>query len=541
MIELLTSAQMRAIEKGAMDAGVVTGVQLMERAGAGVLAKGLAWRPELATGRHRALVCCGPGNNGGDGYVIARLLRERGWEVRVLALGSAKTPDAQEAAGKWAGPVAPLSLAAFRAQAPADLYVDALFGTGLVRAPEGELLSLLRYWGDAGGEGPYFRARTVAVDAPSGLCLDSGRPLAGQGTVPSVGLTVTFEAPKLGHFLADGPQVCHQLEVVDLGLAAWRATAGHPVRLVDRKAWAVPVTPDVDADLLTFDKGQGHKYEHGHVIVCAGGMGRSGAARLAAKAALRVGAGAVTLAAPGNAMLECAAQVTSIMLRKCDGPDDLAALLSDAKATSVVIGPGLGLKQKHEDLVKAALRSGLACVLDADALTMLARSGDLRDLVHARCVLTPHMGEFARLFPDLAARLSPSVLVQGNAAQDRGQGARPDVPAVSKVDVTREAARRIGCTVLLKGPDTVIADADGTAFVHASVYDRAVPWLATAGAGDVLAGMIAGQVAIGHSLLHAAARGAWLHTQAARAFGPGLIAEDLPEMVPTVLRNAQSG
>jgi hydroxyethylthiazole kinase-like uncharacterized protein yjeF len=524
MIELLTSAQMRAIEQAAMAAGSVTGLDLMERAGRGVLAAVLRWRPLLAQGAHRAHVLCGPGNNGGDGYVIARLLAARGWQVTVFALGAPTTQDAQANAARWDGPVMPLRLDVWRGAGEADLYVDALFGTGLTRAPVGDALEVLQYWG---GNAAFFRSRSVAVDAPSGLCLDSGRPLAGTGTLPAVGLTVTFECPKLGHYLAEGPEACAALDVVDLGLARWRGPASEG-ETEQQKAYLVTreVAPGTTAPILRFDKSQGHKYSHGHMVVVSGGMGRSGAARLAARGALRVGSGAVTVAAPGSAMLECAAQLTAIMLRKCDSAEDLSTLLKASRASVLVIGPGFGLADRHADCIAAALRSRLPCVLDADALTLLAERDDLRALLHPDCVLTPHMGEFRRLFPDLEARLLAPAEAGG--------------PAVSKVDVARAAAKALGCTVLLKGADTVVADGQGPVFVHAAVYDRAAPWLATAGAGDVLAGLIAGQIAQGAPGALAAAQGAWLHAEAARAFGPGLIAEDLSEQIPQVLRQMES-
>jgi hydroxyethylthiazole kinase-like uncharacterized protein yjeF len=251
-------------------------------------------------------------------------------------------------------------------------------------------------------------------------------------------------------------------------------------------------------------------------------MGRSGAARLAARGALRIGAGLVTVAAPGSAMLECACQLTAIMLRKCDGADSLAALLTDSRLNALCLGPGLGTGQGSRDLVGTALSARRATVLDADALTAFAEQPEaLFAQLHETCVLTPHGGEFARLFPDIAARLM--------AVPTRG-------PAYSKLDATKEAAARAGCTVLFKGPDTVIATPGGRASIHAAAYERAAPWLATAGSGDVLAGVITGLLARGFSAERAAAAAAWLHTEAARAFGPGLIAEDISEGLPRLLR-----
>ena len=268
-------------------------------------------------------------------------------------------------------------------------------------------------------------------------------------------------------------------------------------------------------------KTAGHKYDHGHALVLTGGFGRTGAARLAARAALRIGAGLVTVAAPGSAMMECAAHLTAIMLRRCDDADALEALLEDDRVNALCLGPGLGADARAAGLVATALAAGRATVLDADALTLIAGDDALRARLHDGCVLTPHGGEFARLFPDISARL---------------QAAAPSGPAFSRVDAAREAAAQAGCTVLLKGPDTVVADPSGRASVNAAAYDRAAPWLATAGAGDVLAGMIAGLLARGLPVHDAAASAAWLHVEAARTFGPGLVAEDLPETLPAVLR-----
>lgn len=265
-----------------------------------------------------------------------------------------------------------------------------------------------------------------------------------------------------------------------------------------------------------------HKYAHGHALVLAGPMGRSGAGRLAARSALRVGAGLVTVGAPGAAMLECAMQLTAIMLRRCDDAEALMGLLEDDRLNALCLGPGLSVGEKTRSLVAAGLRARRGSVLDADALTSFAQAPrDLFGLLHPDVVLTPHGGEFARLFPDLAERLA-GPFVKG--------------PAFSKVDATREAAARAGCVVLLKGPDTVIADPDGRCAISSAAYDRSAPWLATAGSGDVLAGLIAGLLARGFDAMGAAQTGAWLHVEAARAFGPGLIAEDLPEMLPRIFR-----
>ncbi|MGR3717279.1 MAG: NAD(P)H-hydrate dehydratase, partial [Thermohalobaculum sp.] len=266
----------------------------------------------------------------------------------------------------------------------------------------------------------------------------------------------------------------------------------------------------------------GHKYAHGHALILSGGVGKGGAARLAARGALRVGAGLVTVGPPPAAIIENAAQLDAIMLRPVADADALAEILKDERVGALCLGPGLGVGARTLELVAAALAAKRGTVLDADALTSFAEDPPkLFALLHETCVLTPHLGEFARLFPDLAAKLSE--------APTKG-------PAYSKVDAAREAAARAGCVVLLKGPDTVIADPQGRAAINSAHYERAAPWLATAGSGDVLAGMITGLLARGIAPMAAAETAAWLHVEAARKFGPGLIAEDLPEMIPAVFR-----
>jgi hydroxyethylthiazole kinase-like uncharacterized protein yjeF len=499
-MELLTAARMGEIEKRAIEAGAATGRAMMERAGRGVVEAALAARPALEEGARRACVLCGPGNNGGDGYVVARRLAARGWRVEVFALGDPEKlrGDAAEAARRWreAGGVGALEDAA-GAMGAADLVVDALFGAGLARALEGPAARLAEEVRPSG-----FR---VAVDAPSGLCMDSGRPL---GPVMAADLTVTFHRPRPGHFLADGPARCGAVRIVDIGLIE-AGTSEADARL------AGPPGAEIS-------KRGGHKYAHGHAVVLSGGVGRGGAARMAARGALRVGSGLVTLVCPPAAVLENAARLDAIMLRPAEDAAALSALIEDPRLNAFAMGMGLGAGRRERGLVRAALETGRPAVLDADAITLFAEAPEtLFSALNPGCVLTPHPGEFRRVFPDIAERLS--------APPEGG-------PAFSRLDAAREAAARAGCVVLLKGPDTVIADPQGRAVVNAAVYERAVPWLATAGAGDVLSGMVAGLLARGRPPLEAAAEAAWLHVEAARVFGPGLVAEDLPETLPAVFR-----
>ncbi|MEM6914254.1 MAG: NAD(P)H-hydrate dehydratase, partial [Pseudomonadota bacterium] len=267
-----------------------------------------------------------------------------------------------------------------------------------------------------------------------------------------------------------------------------------------------------------------HKYAHGHALVLSGRPGRTGAARLAARGALRIGAGLVTLGVPPAAQQEVACQITSIMLTRVEDGAGLTNTLKDVRLNALCLGPGLGTGEREHALILAALEAKRPTVLDADALSFLFfdEADALFGQLHDQCVLTPHGGEFARMFPDIADKL--------NAAPTIG-------PAYSKVDATREAAARAGCTILFKGPDTVIAAPDGRCSINSAQYERAAPWLATAGSGDVLAGFITGLLARGFDPMPAAEAAAWLHVECARVFGPGLIAEDLPGMLPTVFRD----
>ncbi|TNC52821.1 NAD(P)H-hydrate dehydratase [Rubellimicrobium rubrum] len=559
MKAILTAAEMRALEQEAIAKGEVTGLELMERAGRGVVEEILAEWPEIEQGARRAVVLCGPGNNGGDGFVVARLLNERGWEVVVWLFGESGRlpPDARTNYDRCAAliDVAETSVildyttqtAIFDASIVEDgtcVVVDALFGIGLKTGSDlvyslwqNELSSLPNYL-------PKYRAtvRFVAVDVPSGLCADSGRvlqdlktpvlkadgPPASEEweTIPA-DLTVTFHSLKPGHLLAQGPESSGRLVVKEIGLEDWHLVPS--VQKVDALHSRPVDRPRAFLAKHTGHKHTGHKYTHGHALLLSGGCGRGGAARLAARGALRIGAGLVTLAVPPGALQENAARLDAIMLRSIRDAEALAELLSDSRYNALAAGPGLGTSDREAALLGVLLDAsrpgegtkGRAVVLDADALTLLSKDPDLRTKLHDRCVLTPHDGEFARLFPQIAERW--------HAPATTG-------PAYSKVDAARDAAKEVGCTVLLKGPDTVIAHFSGRAAINAAVYDRAAPWLATAGSGDVLAGFIAGLLARGFAPFDAASMAAWLHVECARSFGPGLIAEDLPEELPKVFR-----
>ncbi len=536
MTELLTAAQMRAIEQVAIASGQVTGLELMERAGRGVVEAVFEEWPALRTTSHRAVVLCGPGNNGGDGFVVARLLKEWGWEVEVFLYGDPTKlpPDARVNYERWVGmgEVRPLIeadlpdtseglVAEWHAKEGCVIF-DALFGTGLGRQVEPGLLNLLRC---TDGEFKTSNPRAfylVAVDVPTGLCADSGKCL---GPSPDkwwdhngfrANLTVTFHRAKLGHILADGTDHSGKVVVKDIGLKSSVGIEMPTIRGID-------VSKSVHM----------HKFSYGHALILSGPPGQGGAARMTARGALRIGAGLVTLACPPDAIPENAMRLDAIMVRPWGEVEGLQVALDDDRINAICVGPGLGLDARGEAVLRVALGQCLgeprpnigrgsprrAIVLDADALTLIARDPALFALLHENCVLTPHHGEFARLFPDIAAKL--------DAPATKG-------PAYSKVDATRDAAARANCTVLFKGPDTVIASPDGTCAINSAAYDRAAPWLATAGSGDVLAGFITGLLARGFAPQQASETAAWLHVECARSFGPGLIAEDLPGELPKV-------
>jgi hydroxyethylthiazole kinase-like uncharacterized protein yjeF len=494
-LELLTNDEMAEADRLASVSGI-SSMSLMEAAGAAV-ARAAARRLYAACGR-RVVVVCGPGNNGGDGYVAGRVLREFGFEVRVASLGSPGKlkGDAAEAALRWNAKTAGVGDLTLD---DADLVIDGLFGAGLARDLDGEAkqaVERLDGWGRSTGR------PIIAIDVPSGLDGTTGQV---RGACLRATETVTFFRLKPGHLLLPGRTFCGALTLADIGI---------PASVLDRVAPQTFVNaPELWRHALRLPQLGGHKYTRGHAVVVSGRMPETGAARLAARGALRAGAGLVTVASPRDALGVHAASLTAIMVRESNGPAGLAKLLADPRKNAVVLGPGLGVGEETCALVETVLApSGSpklrAHVLDADALTSFAGQAErLFTAVQATngpVVLTPHDGEFARLFKQFK-----------------------DLP---KVERAGEAARLCGATIVLKGADTVVADPDGrTAIAH-----NAPAWLGTAGAGDVLAGMIGGLLAQGMPAFEAAAAAVWMHGEAATRFGPGLISEDLPEMLPKV-------
>jgi ADP-dependent NAD(P)H-hydrate dehydratase / NAD(P)H-hydrate epimerase len=430
------------------------------------------------------VILCGPGNNGGDGFVVARLLAAAGWPVTVALLGSADAlkGDAKVNAQRWSGAVMPLSVACLK---DAALVVDALFGAGLTRALAGDAAVVV-------DEVNRRALACVAIDIPSGIDGDTGEVL---GTAPRCRLTVTFFRLKPGHLLLPGRGYCGETVLADIGIPAHVLDAIKPSCFANGPALWRHVFPWPRLD--------GHKYDRGHAVV-VGGVAVTGAGRLAARAALRAGAGLVTIASDPAAVPAYAADRASFMTRALHDHKDFDALLADARRNAVLLGPGNGADVTTQTRVRAALAAKKRCVLDADAITAFADDPEpLFRAIRSPCVITPHDGEFKRLFA---------------AGGD-------------KLTRTRLAAKKSGAVVLLKGADTVIATPDGRTVIN----HNAPPDLATAGAGDVLGGIIVGLLAQGMDAFDAACAGAWLHGEAAAAFGPGLIADDLPEMLPKAL------
>ena len=480
MHELLSVADMARADAGA---GVPT-LTLMENAGRAVADAITERFPQCPV-----MVLCGPGNNGGDGFVVARLLKERGWNVRLMLTGKRNDlkGDARIMADRW-GICEQFDPDALPGS---EFVVDALFGAGLSRPLDGAMAKLVR-------ELNASNLPVVSVDVPSGIAGDSGKAMG--DIAIDADLTVTFFRKKPGHVLMPGRKSCGEIIVADIGIPEETITEIQPTLFENDPAlWRAQYpSPQTGA----------HKYARGHCVVVSGPAHATGAARLAARGALRIGAGLVSVASPPDAVSVNAMELTAIMIKPFTGAGGLADLLKDERLNAVVIGPGLGIGRATKELVAAVLATKASVVLDADALTSFADEPQaLFALLREPCVLTPHDGEFEKLFPGLLKK------------------------SASKIEAARAACAIAKCTILLKGPDTVIANIAGRAVVNTN----APPTLATAGAGDVLAGMIGGLMAQGMKSCKASAAAAWLHGEAARHFGYGLIAEDIPEALPGVL------
>jgi NAD(P)H-hydrate epimerase len=482
--EILTVAEMYEADRYAAGHGTPS-LTLMENAGrAAADAIERHWTPCVTT------LLCGPGNNGGDGFVVARYLKQRGWDVRLALLGSpdALKGDAADMARRWDGPLLAVAPGVLE---DAVLVVDAMFGAGLARPLEGAAKQVVEALNGS-------NIAVAAIDVPSGLHGDLARPL--DGVCLEADLTITFFRKKPAHVLLPGRFLCGEIAVADIGILDTALETIRP-RMFENG-------PDLWGEDYPWLDPSGHKYERGHTVVVSGPAHATGAARLAARAALRVGSGLVSVASPQDAVAINAAALTAIMVKPFAGSAGLSALLQDKRFNSVAIGPGCGTGASTRDMVAAVLASAASVVIDADALTSFKDDPNaLFLLLREPAVLTPHEGEFERIFPGLLAR------------------------SATRVEAARAAAAAAKCTVLLKGPDTAIASPDG----RVTINTNAPPTLATAGSGDVLAGLVAGLMAQGMDSYNAAGAAVWLHGEAASLFGPGLIAEDLPELLPAAL------
>jgi ADP-dependent NAD(P)H-hydrate dehydratase / NAD(P)H-hydrate epimerase len=489
-MEVLTTTEMERADRLTIAAGT-PGFALMLSAGQAVAEAAMDLVEEGPI-----VVVAGRGNNGGDGFVAAAELAAHGREVSVILLCERESlqGDAASAARGWKFPVLPFNPPAIGRPA---LIVDALFGAGLDRPVKGDPYDMIEAMNANG-------APVLSVDLPSGV---NGTTGAVMGIAVRATETVTFFRRKPAHLLLPGRIHCGRVRVADIGIDAGVLEEIGPRTFENapqfwRKSFPVP-------------RIDGHKYSRGHAVIVSGDIAATGAARMSARGALRAGAGLVTLSSPRDALAVNAAALTAVMVRATDTVVEFGELLTDKRLETCVIGPGAGVGAQTRDFVLTALSAKRRLVLDADALTSFAEAPDhlfqsIKGVPDPQVVLTPHEGEFPRLFSDISNKN----------------------PNRSKLERVRAAAERSGAIVLLKGPDTVVASPDGRATIAAN----APPWLATAGAGDVLSGMIAGLLAQGAPPFEAASIGVWMHGEAAREAGPGLIAEDLPEVLPAVFR-----
>jgi len=474
--EIFSIARMRSADAAAIAAGIA-GIELMENAGAAVA--------EAITARFvrvPVVVLCGPGNNGGDGFVVARRLARAGWPVRVALQGRHERlrGDAATAAKAWSGGTVALEPGVLQGT---GLAVDALFGAGLTRPIEGMARATIEAVKEAS-------LPVVAVDIPSGIDGDTGAIL---GVAAPARLTVTFHRVKPGHLLLPGRDYVGELVIADIGIPE------HVPEQLGVRSWAN--RPKLWQASLPRRTASSHKYRHGHALVVGGGPASSGAARMAARAALRAGAGLVTVICPEVAVTIYAAQLTAVMIAPYADHAGFVRHFEDPRRNAILLGPGGGVGEDLRQRVLAALASGKACVLDADALTSFAdQPSALFAAIDGPCLLTPHEGEFKRLFDHDGDKLTRA----------------------------RNAAAESGAVLLLKGADTVVAAPDGRAVVQPD----APASLATAGSGDVLAGIALGLLAQSMPVFDAAAVAVWLHAEAARGLGAGMIAEDLIEALP---------
>lgn len=490
----LTVEEMRRAETLAMAAGI-SGERLMTAAGEAVFQEVTRrWSPRSV------VVLCGPGNNGGDGFVVARLLKAVGWPVRVGLWGNqASLPgDAARQAQLWTGPVETLSPHLI---ATADLLVDALFGTGLSRCLDNELSDILATISQ--------KTPIIAVDIPSGVGGDDGlvqgatgniSEIQAQGLAVKADVTVTFCRAKPGHYLWPGSALAGEVVVADIGISD---------DIIQKIAPKIAVNdPTLWQEHLPRLLKNTHKYQRGYAVINAGAT-MTGAARLAARAAMRSGAGIVAVACPPETASLYGLALETAVIKPVVTPEEFTKIITDRRVGAILVGPGNGVSPVTHDRCLAALRTGHPVIIDADGITALSKDKKLLENKKINNLLiTPHEGEFAQLF-------GPMPEAKGN-----------------KLARARLAARQSGALVLLKGPDTVVAHPDGRVIVNTN----GLPDLATAGSGDVLAGTILGLAAQGMPLFSAACAAVFMQGAAARIYGPGLIASDLPDLLPQVLQ-----
>lgn len=510
--EILTADQMGEADRLTIEGGV-PGYQLMEAAGQAVADGAMQLLEDRSGSGASGMVCilCGPGNNGGDGFVAARLLEEEGWSVILGCSVDLEDlrGDARQAAEDWGDEIYPLSSKLWQ---DADLVIDALFGAGLDRPLGGEFASLIDELNQSG-------LPVLAVDLPSGVEGSCGHV---RGAAVRADRTVTFFRFKPGHLLLPGKALCGPVACIDIGIeddvlvdTGFCGLRNDPALWLS--SWPEALKP---LDAIVADRLGDHKFHRGHCLVLCGDTAQTGAARLSARAALRSGAGLVTLAPPPEAVPVVASHLTSIMIAPVSDVASLRTVVTRRSYDVIIAGPALGVDPEKRNLLYHSLEQDVGLVLDADALTIMSEDIEHGDFdfeglsrspaaLSQRLILTPHEGEFARLFPDLSYRMR----------EDNRQ---------SKIDCARLASQRSGATIILKGADSVIANREGVAVVHSD----GVPYLATAGSGDVLAGLAGGLLAQGMPAMEAACAAVWLHCEAGKLAGAGLIAEDLPDLMP---------
>lgn len=480
-VALLTAEETRNADQAAIT-GSTSGETLMENAGKAIV--------DLITQEYKpckVLIVCGTGNNGGDGFVTARMLKEKSWDVSLVSVGNIDDilGDAKAAKDKWN--MAGGATRTFNKDLLKDaaLVIDAMFGTGLARDVDGAAKDAIVAINES-------KLPVVAIDVPSGINTDTG---AIMGAAIMAANTVTFVRPKPGHVLLPGKAHTGQLHVYDIGITGDKVK---PKLFLN--------APALWQHLLPLPNPDSNKYSRGHTVIVGGGMSSTGASRLAAMAALRVGSGLVSVASSQDALPIYAMTLTAVMTKLADTAAQLEALLDDKRISAVLIGPGCGVSERTKEATLQLLKSKKACVIDADALSAFQSNAKvLFDAISGPTVLTPHEGEFERLFSTKGV----------------------------KTERAKEAAKQSNAVIVLKGNDTVIASPDGRVSINAN----APVWLATAGSGDVLAGIICGLMGQGMPAYEAACAGTWIQGEVANRFGPGLIAEDLHSSMPATLKS----